>query len=216
MKLFVWDLHGTLEKGNECAVIDISNQILDHFGYRERFSYADNPQLYGRKWYEYFAWLFKDSDHDRDLKLQDACFRLSESSPELQYRWVRPTEHATDVLSRIRSQHHQILISNTRVSTLKVFIETLRYEDFFSSGNAFAVDGHSERPALSKEDVLTDYLHDAVAFEQVVIIGDSPSDMRLKNVAGGITCLYTHPEFAFRDCESDRRIRDLRQVLELV
>jgi phosphoglycolate phosphatase-like HAD superfamily hydrolase len=214
MKLFVWDLHGTLEQGNERAVIDISNRVLERHGYTERFSYTDNPQLYGRKWYEYFAWLFRDSDHDRDLTLQDACFKLSEASPEMQRRWLRPTPHATKVLDEIRHRHRQILISNTRTETLRVFVDVLGYKKFFSAGNAFAVDGHAEHPSASKEDVLSNYLRDAGRYEMIVIIGDSPSDMRLKKVAGGVTYLYAHPDFAFRNCEADHRIRDLRAVLE--
>jgi phosphoglycolate phosphatase-like HAD superfamily hydrolase len=216
MKLFVWDLHGTLERGNERAVIDISNSVLERHGYAERFSHADSPKLYGRKWYEYFSWLFEESDHGRDLTLQEACFQLSEISTEMQCRWIRPTPYATEVLGRIMPGHQQILISNTRAETLKVFVDVLGYREFFSSRNAFAVDGHAERPSSSKEDVLADYLRDADGYEKIIIIGDSPSDMRLKDVAGGVTYLYAHPDFEFRSCEADHRIRDLREVLENV
>lgn len=214
MKLFVWDLHGTLEQGNERAVIDISNSVLERYGYTKRFSYNDNPQLYGRKWYEYFAWLFEERDHDRDLMLQDACFKLSEADPEMQCRWISPTPHAIKVLDRIGQKHQQILISNTRAETLRIFVNVLGYEKFFCPGNAFAVDGHAERPSASKEDVLVGYLQEAVKYEKIVIIGDSPSDMGLKRVAGGVTYLYAHPNFAFRNCEADHRIRDLRKVLD--
>lgn len=55
MKLFVWDFHGVLEQGNEDAVLVISNQILHNFGYTEQFTPAQNRQLYGRKWYEYYT-----------------------------------------------------------------------------------------------------------------------------------------------------------------
>jgi len=214
MKLFVWDLHGTLEKGNERAVIDISNSVLNRFGYSRRFSYADNPQLYGRKWYEYFEWLFEGNDHGRDLTLQEACFELSENNPEMQCRWIRPTPHAPDVLERIMSAHQQILISNTRTETLKVFVDALGYGEFFSSENAFAVDGHAECPASSKEDVLAEFLRDTGDYEKIVIIGDSPSDMKLKKVAGGVTYLFAHPDVEFRQCDADHRIRDLRLVLD--
>jgi phosphoglycolate phosphatase-like HAD superfamily hydrolase len=215
MKLFVWDLHGTLEQGNERAVIDISNNVLERHGYAERFSYTDNPQLYGLKWYEYFAWLFEREDHGRDLMLQEACFKLSAASPDMQYRWIRPTAYAPEVLAKIMPEHHQILISNTRVDTLKVFVDLLGYEEYFSSGNAFAVDGHADRPLSSKEDVLADYLLRSIKYDTIIIIGDSPSDMRLKRVARGIgvTYLYAHPDFAFRKCEADYQIRDLRKVL---
>lgn len=212
MTLFVWDLHGTLEKGNEKSVIDISNKVLEQFGYSERFAYADNPRLYGRKWYEYFSWLFEKPDHARDLTLQEACFKLSEASPEMQYRWVKPTPHATEVLETAMSGHQQILISNTRSETLTMFIDVLGYGKFFHPGNAFAVDGHAAKPASSKEDVLKQYLKDSGEHEQIVIVGDSPSDMRLKSVAGGVTYLFAHPDVEFRDCETDHRIRDLREL----
>lgn len=216
MKLFVWDLHGTLEKGNEYAVIDISNSVLERFGYTRRFSYADNPVLYGSKWYEYFEWLFEETDHERDMKLQEACFELSESSPEVQCRWIQPTPYAPDVLQKIMSEHRQILISNTRTETLKVFVDTLGYGKFFSAENAFAVDGHAERPASCKEDVLKEFLREAGNYDKIVIVGDSPSDMRLKAVTDniGVTYLYAHPDVQFRQCDADHRIRDLRLVLE--
>lgn len=78
--------------------------------------------------------------------------------------------------------------------------------------SCMARSGTSTLPDL--EDVLTDYLRGSDEYEQIVIIGDSPSDMRLKRVAGGVTYLYAHPDFAFRNCEADHRIRDLRKVLE--
>ena len=57
MKLFTWDLHGTLEYGNDRVVIDIGNQVLADHGYAQRFTYADSRALYGRPWTEYFRWL---------------------------------------------------------------------------------------------------------------------------------------------------------------
>ena len=47
MKLFVWDLHGVLEKGNEIALLEISNIILKKFGYLEKFSIEDCIKLNG-------------------------------------------------------------------------------------------------------------------------------------------------------------------------
>jgi hypothetical protein len=45
------------------------------------------------------------------------------------------------------------------------------------------------------------------------IVGDSPGDMPLSQVAGGVRYLFAHPGFEFRQCPADFRIRDLRQVL---
>jgi hypothetical protein len=38
--------------------------------------------------------------------------------------------------------------------------------------------------------------------------------MELKDVAGGISYLYSHPERKFRDTNSDYKINDLREVLK--
>ncbi|MFI9644165.1 HAD family hydrolase [Micromonospora sp. NPDC051925] len=216
MKLFVWDLHGTLEQGNDKAVIDISNEVLSAFGYEQRFGYEDGRRLYGHKWYEYFALLLPDAPHDRHLELQDACFRLSEERPELQYHWMRPTPHVAGVLAAVAARHEQIVISNTRPGTLDMFLKLLELTDYFTPGRAFAVDQHVRDVRTTKKDVLAGYLAGRPTFEEIVIIGDSVSDMRLAEVAGGTSYLFAHPDFAFRNCTADFRIRDLREVLQRV
>jgi phosphoglycolate phosphatase-like HAD superfamily hydrolase len=216
VKLFVWDLHGVLERGNDHAVIDISNEVLAEFGYDHRFQYDDGQRLYGQKWYEYFAFLLRDEPHERHMELQEACFALSEERPELQCRWMEPTPQVADVLKTIAAKHQQILISNTRQGTLDMFLKLLELADFFSPGRAFAVDQHVQHATTTKRDVLAEFLTTWSHFDELVIIGDSPSDMRLAEVAGGTTYLFAHPEFAFRECRSDFRIRDLRDVLERV
>ena len=214
LKLFVWDLHGTLERGNDRAVVDISNKVLRSNGVRERFTYEDGQALYGRKWHEYFLWLLGEDSHDRALQLQEECFELSESSPQLQYQHIQPTPHATEVLSAISARHDQILISNTREATLDLFIKAIELESHFPCDKAFAVDQHMAGASKSKADALRDYLADRPArYEELIFIGDSPSDMELKHIAGGLSYLYTHPEFPFRQCAADYRIRDLREVL---
>jgi len=217
MKLVVWDLHGTLEQGNERSVIDISNLVLAEFNYAQRFSYDDNPVLYGIKWYEYFSWLLPGDSHSRHLELQEACFKLSETRPDLQCRWMQPTPHAISVLTAVKAGHDQILISNTRPSSLAMFIKTLGYGKFFSPSNAFAVDAHTTEARLTKADVLAKYLADTNrSYDELLIVGDSPSDMKLRDVSGGITYLYAHPGLGFRPCDADFKIGDLREILQRI
>ncbi|MEU5784604.1 HAD family hydrolase [Micromonospora lupini] len=216
VKLFVWDLHGVLEQGNDQAVIDISNEVLATFGYEQRFGYEDGRRLYGHKWYEYFDFLLPNETHHRHLELQDACFTLSEERPDLQYRWMKPTPHVTSVLDAIAVHHQQIVISNTRPGTLDMFLKLLELTDYFLPGRAFAVDQHVLDVKTTKRDVLAGYLVGQHAFEEIVIVGDSASDMRLAEVAGGTTYLFAHPDFAFRNCSADFRIRDLREVLQRI
>ncbi|MFA1541358.1 HAD family hydrolase [Actinomadura monticuli] len=215
-KLFVWDLHGTLERGNHRAVIDISNEVLRRFGHHRRFTHADSIDLYGKKWYEYFTWLLGDDAYAHAMELQEACFEMSESNPNMQCEGIEPTPHAPEVLAAVGGRHEQILISNTRPATLAIFLKVLRLEEFFPEGTAFAVDQHSRDAERTKAHVLRDHLAGGPRYDEIVIIGDSPSDMRLAEVGGGSRYLFTHPEFRFRDCEADHRIRDLRELLTAV
>lgn len=215
-KLFVWDLHGTLERGNHRAVIDISNEVLGRFGHTERFDYADSIALYGKKWYEYFTWLLGEDEYAQAIELQEACFELSESNPNMQCNGIEPTPHAAETLAAIGRRHDQILISNTRPATLAIFLKVLSLEEFFPEGTAFAVDQHSREAERTKAHVLAEYLGRRDRYDHIVIIGDSPSDMRLAEVGGGSRYLFTHPGFRFRECEADHRIRDLRRLLPAV
>ncbi|WP_330336492.1 HAD family hydrolase [Streptomyces sp. NBC_00557] len=214
-QLFVWDLHGTLEQGNDRAVVDVSNRVLERHGYQERFTYEDGMKLYGSKWYEYFQWLLPQESYPTWSRLQDDCFDLSQSDITLQCRWLQPSDYALDVLRSI-AQHadwDQILISNTRAANLKIFIDALGIAPFFPEGSRYAVDGHAAQERATKKGVLRDHLKNR-HYDRLVFIGDSPSDMRLKEVAGGTSYLYAHADFPFRKCEADYRIRDLRAILE--
>ncbi len=214
MKLFVWDLHGTLEKGNDRAVVDVSNRVLQQNGFVERFTYQDGAKLYGRKWYEYFEWILPNESYDVWAKLQDDCFRASESEIELQCKWLKPADHALEVLASIADHHdwHQILISNTRAANLKIFVDALGLGEFFPDGSRFAVDGHTLDGRATKRNVLEDYL-EGKDYQQLIFIGDSPSDVRLTEVAGGTSYLYANGDFPFRECDADYKVRDLREIL---
>lgn len=215
MKLFVWDLHGTLEKGNDRAVIDISNHALSRFGYEPRFSYDDGRALYGLKWYEYFEWLIPSLTHEESKRLQEACFEISELDVEIQLRWLEPTDYALEVLSKVGSQHRQIIVSNTRPANLSVFLRVLGLDTYFATDSAFAVNKHDRNAANSKSDVVDGFIKQYGPYDETIVIGDSRSDMRLAEL-GATTFLYAHPGFEFPDCPADHHIRDLRLVLDTV
>ena len=59
-KLFVWDYHGTLEKGNDEVVLAYTNMALEEMGYERRLTREENLKLYGILWYKYFEYLLPD------------------------------------------------------------------------------------------------------------------------------------------------------------
>ncbi len=216
MKLFVWDFHGTLEKGNERAVQEVSNLVLESLGCAQRLSEEDSQRLYGRNWYEYFAHLLPQAPHEWHVQLQEAAFLLSNSRPDIIAKYVTPNDHAHEVLEAIcLSEHDQIVISHTLPKSLDLFLEVARMTQYFPEGSAFAVNGHAREVQRTKQDVLREFLKGR-SFEGIAVIGDSPADVQLVSVAGGVSYLYAHPGRPFRDCSAHYRIQDLREILREV
>lgn len=214
MKLFVWDFHGTLEKGNEFAAIEFSNIALEKLGFKERFSDEDVDRLYGLKWWQYFEYLLPQQSQETHMLLQQTAFDLNNTHWHLVKKHIRPNDHSIEVLTKItQSGHEQILISNTTQLSLELFLDVVGMGSLFSRGKAFGVDGHKLGGKKTKKDVLGDFLK-SKSYSEIVIIGDSHNDMAMSEVAGGKRYLYVHPGKDHRDVESDYKIHDLRAVLE--
>lgn len=215
MKLFVWDFHGVLEKDNEHAVIDISNNVLQKLGYRERITKEDNLKLYGKKWYEYFEYLLPNESHEKHLKIQQACITYEEANPNIVGNNIKPNDYAIVVLGKVqKSPHDQILISNMSDVALEMFMKSINITKYFPQ-KAFACNTRSGNKVYTKHERLREYL-DKKGFDEIIIIGDTPNDISLKEVAGGTTYLYTHPYLKFKDCKPDYKINDLREILREV
>lgn len=212
MKLFVWDLHGTLEQGNEDAVVEISNMALEQLGYHQRFTQAHGRELYGQKWFEYFAFLLPDEPQEKHLELQKLSFKLSDGSAHIMAKHMQPATNALSVLAAIAATHQQILISNTIPTTIPLFLKALGMDSYFDKQNAFAVNNHQKEITRTKQDVLAEYLQ-GKAFDDIIVIGDSDSDMEVAEYAGGKGYLYAHAHLPFRSEKGYARINDLAEVL---
>jgi phosphoglycolate phosphatase-like HAD superfamily hydrolase len=213
MKLFIWDFHGTLEFGTERAVIDISNQVLQDFGYTQRFSAEDVERLYGLRWGQYFEDLLPSERVDKHRQLEVACFEMSRDNFDLVRKYIQPSFYAHEVLQAIaESSHEQVVISNTQPQSLPRFLEAVDMQRYFLEGYAFATGNHLDRLGESKEDVVR-RLRGERTFEEVVAIGDSAQDVGLARLFGGRSYLYAHPWRDFKDAEADFNIKDLREIL---
>ncbi len=211
-KLFVWDFHGVLEKDNEFAVLEVSNIILEKFGYTVRFSKEDNQKLYGVKWYEYFEYLLPEENHKKHLALQQACIDLESEKPHIVDNNIKANDHVHEVLEKIGTKYDQILISNMSDVALLRFMKVINVTQYFSDGKAFAANSYIGNKVYTKNEILEKYLKDK-KFDKLIIIGDTPRDMELKKVVGGVTYLYNHPNLNFKNCKADYKINDLREIL---
>lgn len=213
MKLFVWDFHGVLEKDNEKAVIDISNQVLARAGYKQRFTQQDNERFYGLKWYQYFERLLPELPAAEHLALQAACFTFAEQNLHILARHIKPNDHAADVLASIAaSGNQQIVISNTRQADLIWFLERVGLKRFFDEAHIVGVNAHQTH--RSKPEALKAYLK-GVALDRIIVVGDSHDDLALGRAVGAVTYFYKHPHRTHEPtAKADHIIKDLRAVLD--
>ncbi len=215
MKLFVWDFHGVLEKGNEGAVLEVSNTVLANFGYSERFTLEDCHRLYGKRWVEYFQDLLPEEDSKKLLELQESCFAMGITCPEIVARHIKPNDYSHEVLEAVSKKHSQILISNTNPESLIIFLDSVGVTPYFPNGTSFAIDNHRVRQQRTKQGALNDFVASAgQEFESIITIGDSPADMEIVRPFKGVSYLYSHPGRPFRDCKSDYKINSLREILK--
>jgi len=214
MKLFIWDLHGTLEQGNEIAAVEVSNKILESFGYSQRFDELTGKKLYGLKWYEYYEYLLPDETHERHIELQEASFALS-NSPEgatIIAKHIKPSLHALLILGAIKLKHDQIVVSNTVPESLPFYLNVLGITNYFGKNNALAVNQHSKEATRTKADVIKDYLIGKI-YDEIIVIGDSEGDMLLADQISAKAYLYAHGGTPFRSKKGHYKINDLSELL---
>ena len=157
MKLFVWDFHGVLEKGNEMAVKVTSSKALEQLGFDERFTLNDCINLYGKKWYEYFEYLLPSKSIEIYFSLQDACYKIQAKYNFIK-KYIKPNDNANFVLTKIReSEHEQILISNTHPDAMNIFLDAVKLTAFFPENKCFGINSHSNI-TLNKKDTLRNFL----------------------------------------------------------
>lgn len=214
MKLFIWDFHGVLEKGNRDAVLEITNLALEKNGFLPKLTSQKNNQLYGKKWFEYFEYLLPQENHNIHMKIQSDCIKIEKERPDILDKYIKTNDYAIEVLDIISQKYQQILISNCHEKALYNFIFLTKVGKYFDQNNTFSTNSHFFPEQLPKKEIFTDYIKKFPKFDQFVTIGDSPGDMEIIDKNMGSRYLYSHPGQEFRDCDSDYKIHDLREVLK--
>lgn len=216
MKLFIWDFHGVLEKGNDEVVLEITNRALEKHGHSHRMTKEQGEFLAGRLWREYFTYLIPQLDDGERSVLQSTCLEIVKNSPEIFSKHVKLNDHVGHVLEAIQnSQHTQILISNTQPKILDNYVELVGIEKYFLSTHRFGADSLTQT-RKTKTDCLNDFLKVGGNFNEIISIGDSPGDMDLINIpfTKGTSYLYSYPGRTHRLAQCHHKIDDLRMVLQ--
>jgi phosphoglycolate phosphatase-like HAD superfamily hydrolase len=214
MKLFIWDFHGVLEKGNEDIVFKVTNMSLQRNAFSKRMSFQENIDLSGKKWFKYFEYLLPNESHETHLKLQQTCFDIEDENPDFQSTLIKANDYVLEVLKKISEKHQQILISNCHESVLPKYLSSVKIDKYFNHQNTFSTSASLYPEKVSKKEIFENYLKNNHNFDDFITTGDSPTDMEILEKGQGKRYLYAYPNRSFRNCESDYKIHDLREVLK--
>ena len=214
-KLFVWDFHGTLEKGNEHASREITNNVLAKRGYKRQLTKSETIKLYGKKWYEYYEYLLPNESHQTHVKLQAESFEWP-TAEAIVAKHIKPNDHSLEVVQTIHAAGHpQLLLSNTATYALPIFVRLAGLSDYFTDQNAIAISAHVRDVVTTKQMVMERYMAEHNLEHHLVVIGDSLKDIELAKREDAKGYLYRHPglELEAKIPANVTKISDLREVL---
>ena len=219
--LYAWDFHGVLEKDNEIAVMKTCNKVMRKYGKSRRITEDETLDWYGRSWQEYFKRLSPGSSpSELDDMVEDALV----IGMEVKDLYVKPMDHAMEVLSEIKNEgNSNIIISNTRPAHIQNFVDLV--------GISTYVDGIIGVPKEKEHSKLDIAMHKGMelfryarenGFSMANMIGDRETDVQAGEIAGA----YTYRFASYKDLRNesiedikrrtiaDKVITDLRDVLK--
>lgn len=212
-KLFVWDFHGVLEKGNENAVVEVTNKVLEEYGEKTRLDLKLCLELYGQPWSLFFKRLCPEADEER---IQSMVYKGVEISHETDVieRNNKPTDFSHKVLKTIlESGNENLVISNTQQGALKKYLNAVKITPYIN--HIIGADKHRKMiEGNIKIPLLKEFLKTR-KYNKIISIGDIEQDVELGKSVGATTYLFSRRGF-LKKTNADHKISDLREVLKEV
>ena len=151
--------------------------------------------------------------------------RAIELSKRLTPKYVKPTPHSQEVLSKIKeTENYNLVISNAREDRLKEFLEITELIDLIDFYIGVPEDIGKD-PNFSivkyKTDIINEYTK-KFGVNKKVVIGDQETDVEAGKLAGAITYRFLNPSLFTKEkieairktSKADHVITDLREVLK--
>ena len=211
MKLFVWDFHGVLEKGNEFAVQEVCNKVLADFGIKRKVTLQECLDLYGKKWADYFRYFAPHFDEEKILQIVFEATKYS-LGKKIALKYIKPMDNAHDVLKKIIEKGHiNIIMSNSSPESLDYFLKSVNIKDMFQY--KYGADQHKRNTSeeRSKEEWLKEFLQQH-KFDDMIVIDDLHEGIDMGRRLGAIT--YHFNKNRKIKADADYCITDLREVLK--
>jgi phosphoglycolate phosphatase-like HAD superfamily hydrolase len=211
--LYVWDFHGTLEKGNELAVREICQAVFEGHGYYRKVTLKEVQDLYGRSWGNYFKALIPSLNEETVKAMVEEAVSMSE---KISRKYIKPMDYALDTLLLLKTKGHtNIVVSNCRQYRVDAFLESIGLSPLMA-----AMIGLCEEKVMLDADVAKQKAAHIMKFangrkfDRTFVIGDKETDVDAGLLAGAQTVLF-NPRKTNVDTKAHHTITDLRDVLRL-
>lgn len=180
MKVFCWDLNGTLEEGSEIALTEAINESLAKRGIKRMVSTEDVFRFFG-------------GDADKLAREVSSVTIPREELEELTFtkaeKYVKPTEGAEEALSEVRRRGDMnVVVSGSGARMVKRYLEVTRlmpYVNGYIGIDTFQIMYSKMGIAAEIRGVYVEKTKALLQFadhsyvDRVVMVGDSTIDMRV-------------------------------------
>ena len=210
-KLFIWDFHGVLEKDNEHAVVEVTNQVLGEFGADKRLDIDLCLKLYGKRWFEYYKLLHPKADEQTIKAMVNRGVEITKTTDVI-YRHIKPMDNVHEVLRKIKKAGHEnLIISNTQPHALDMYLNAVKITPFIT--HKIGADSHRKGIVKNiKISLLREFLKSR-KYDKIISIGDRETDVELGKSVGAVTYLFSR-RGNFTKTDANFKITDLREVLK--
>ena len=216
--LFIWDFHGTLEKGNVRAVQELVNRVGSIYKINNKITIAQTAELYGLSWIDYFRFIHPQGNIFiwNEMKQNAEKTQLKHKIVE---QYIKPQSYARYVLKKIKQKgHSNIIISNSNPKWLKYSVKLIKLNNFIDE--IIGLDIHHVE--LEDTDVIEEkvkainkYLHHK-KYDKIIKIGDRESDIVVGQKIGAVTYFFRNMINVNQKLEirPDFEIKDLRKLFK--
>jgi phosphoglycolate phosphatase-like HAD superfamily hydrolase len=213
MNLFIWDFHGVLEKYHEQSVVEVTNKVLEEFGFSSRLDIDLCIKLYGKRWAEYFKILCPGADEETIKAMIKKGIEISNQG-SFSFRHIKPNDYSHEVLTAIKKAGHEnLILSNTHPEVLGRFLDSINITEFIDhkiGADSHRKDMHSKMNM--KIPLIKEFLNSR-KYDKIIAIGDTEDDIDLGKAVGAITYLFSKRGFS-KETNADYKISDLREILK--
>ena len=187
MNLYVFDLHGTLLKGNEDAMYEILQKLFEERNLKINIVKQKLVELMGMPLDKIFGFLSPKSTGEEISQMVD---RFRELSPQISCKHLKPIEGVLEFLMKIKESGNAVAVVTTTHETLaSKMIECTGISNYVDEIKGL---GEGDPISFKTNSIFTiKRKHD---YEKVYMIGDKEEDMIAGYYAQAITVLFNPKE----------------------